>query len=90
MVGDDYLAYYTTADETVIYTENGSQDAYCTWSGPITIQDIFAVFAEDEKRLSKAFMQKFLKKWTLCTKDAEGNEKVHPVPILVNAPYQVP
>lgn len=82
LVGDDYLAYYTTADETVIYTENGPQDAYCTWSGPITIQDIFAVFAEDEKRLSKAFMQKFLKKWTLCTKDAEGNEKVHPVPIL--------
>ena len=35
-------------------------------------------------------MQKFLKKWALCTKDAEGNEKVHPVPILVNAPYQVP
>lgn len=82
LVGDDYLHYYTTADESVICTENGDQDVYYTCSGPLTIQDVFAAFAEDEKKLSKAFMQKFLKKWTLCTKDFEGNERMHSIPIL--------
>lgn len=57
LVGDDYLAYYTSASEYTLITETG--EIYYSASNPIEFSNIFETFKEDEKKLTKSFLINF-------------------------------
>jgi len=79
MIGDDYQRYYTCSDEYIITDEQGVE-CY-TSDTPITIAEIVDYISED-KKLSKTYVDKVLKKWKIQTKDNSGNIVMNQIPIF--------
>ncbi|WP_283683657.1 DUF6119 family protein [Parablautia sp. Marseille-Q6255] len=80
LVGDDYLAYYTSASEYTLTTEAG--EIYYSASNPIELSDIFETFKENEKKVTKSFLINFLKKWKICSQDSSGEFVLYPITIM--------
>lgn len=80
LVGDDYLAYYTSASEYTLITETG--EIYYSASNPIEFSNIFETFKEDEKKLTKSFLINFLKKWKIYSQDSSGEFVLYPITIM--------
>ena len=74
LIGDDFTRYIVDSAEYLIRNEKdeeyGSDD-------PISLKDIFEDVLS-ETRISKALIEKMLKKWTLETRDESGQRILYP------------
>lgn len=80
LVGDDYLSYYMIASEYTLMNDKG--EVYYSSADPICLEDIFEVFKEDKRSLSKSFMLSFLKNWKISAQDANGSQILYPITII--------
>lgn len=72
LVGDDYSNYILNGRHFIIYTE--SNNLYMNVDYPLTIQDLFESFVNQEKEITLTFLGVLLKSWTLEVIDHDGNE----------------
>lgn len=69
LIGEDQLKYYIDSHNYCIKNETGT---YLKTNTPITISYLFKKINEDGYRMTKSFLKKLLKKWTLCAFDDNG------------------
>lgn len=62
LIGDDYLKYCVGASEYIV--QNEEHEEYFSSENPITFKIILELIKED-KKLSRTFVEKVLKKWTI-------------------------
>ena len=74
LIGDDFIKYEVDSAEYLIRNEKGEEYGSDT---PISLEEIFEELL-DETRISKALIGRMLKKWTLETRDANGQRVIYP------------
>lgn len=79
LIGDDYSKYCVGASEYII--QNEEREEYFTSESPITFEEILKQIKED-KKLSKTFLEKVLKKWTISTASLDGKQVLYPMSIF--------
>lgn len=79
LIGDDYIKYCVDAYEYIIKNERG-EDIF-TNNEPIFYKDFLDFIYENEK-MTKASVERILKKWTISTKDDIGNDIMFPKSIF--------
>lgn len=79
LIGDDYAKYCVGASEYVI--QDDKQEDYFTSENPILFEEILEQIKE-EYNLSKTFLEKVLKKWTISTSSIDGKMVLYPISIF--------
>lgn len=79
IVGDDYLRY--CIDSFKYRISNGDKTVYESES-PISLEELFHYLEQEKIKLTKAFLTKMLKEWSLSTYDEEGKYILFPRPLL--------
>ena len=82
LVGDDYSNYVVNGRQFIVYDETGSE--FINSSSPVSLQDIFTEFADQEMRITLGFIDSFLKRWSLRVLDHDGDEVIPQIPIFGN------
>lgn len=79
LIGDDYLKYCVGASEYIV--QNEEHEEYFSSENPITFKIILELIKED-KKLSRTFVEKVLKKWTISTISSDGKVVLYPISIF--------
>ncbi len=79
IVGDDYLRY--CIDSFKYRISDGNKTVYESES-PISLEELFHYLEQEKIKLTKAFLTKMLKEWSLSTYDEEGKYVLFPSPLL--------
>lgn len=79
LIGDDYAKYCVGASEYVI--QDDKQEDYFTSENPILFKEIIEQIRE-KKKLSKTFLEKVLRKWTISTSSIDGKKVLYPISIF--------
>ena len=80
LVGDDFSNYVVNGRLFILYDDN--QNEYIIRASPISLQDIFEEFVNQEKKITLGFMDTFLRRWSIKVLDHDGNEVVPQLPIF--------
>lgn len=70
LMGDEFQDYILNASKYIVKDAEGT--VFIESTQPIKINDIYDKFKTDGIKISLAFIQDFLKKWTICTEDEAG------------------
>ncbi|WP_330656321.1 DUF6119 family protein [Anaerostipes faecalis] len=79
LIGDDYFKYCVGASEYIV--QNEEHEEYFSSENPITFKLILELIKED-KKLSRTFVEKVLKKWTISTISSDGKVVLYPISIF--------
>ncbi|WP_313164667.1 DUF6119 family protein [Sedimentibacter sp.] len=80
LVGDDYESYILNVDIYRIIKDDGS--VFMESENPITLEDIFTELSIQGINLTNSFINQFLKKWQVETRDHNGNVVLYPKSII--------